>query len=907
MMRKIMSAALAVLLLFSLFPFTAAAAEIIGSGTCGETVSWTLDRDGLLTISGSGRITYCSWLENDLVKQQAKTAVFAEGITAIGVGGGMFCECTALTRVVIPASMTGQLNAGDFIMATALETIEVSPDNPIMTSVDGVLYTKDLSTIIKYPAAKSGAFTIPDGVETIVDGAFMNCSALTTLTLPASVTTVGNGPFESDSLTAILVAPDNASFTSVDGVLFTKDLMELVGFPYAKCASYTVPDGVTSIRGSAFRSCMGLESIVLPDGLTSIGSIAFMDCWELKEVTIPASVTKFDFHTFSGDWALADVWYGGTKAQWKAIERCEGNDSLTSAVIHCTDGIVDPNAVEPASGQCGENVFWDLDENGVLTIHGTGPMTNYDWMQNSPFFDNKGIRSVIIEPGVTSIGDFAFLFYNVSNIRSISIPASVTYIGSNALCGCQNLESVTIPEHVETIGWGAFARCAELKTVTIPASVTSIGEAAFVDCHSLAEILVAPENPAYSSLDGVLFNKDRTMLLEYPSAKHADYTIPDGVVQIASRAFEDLEGLTSLVVPEGVERIENGTFCGCWNMKSITLPSSLTFIGERAFTYDHSLADVYFLGTQAQWNAVQIESNNDSLSNATVHCLGVEPFDPIVSQPADQTVPLKANAVFSVQAEGTDLTYRWQYCKSGKTTWYDSSFEGCDTNALTVQATAGRDGQRYRCVITDADGSEAISAPATLTVGPEQASIRITDQPADQTVPLKASAVFSVQAEGMGLTYRWQYSKPGKPTWWYDSSFEGCDTIALTVQATAGRDGQRYRCVITDANGSEVISEPAALTVGPAARITVQPADQLVPMNADAVFSVQAEGTGLTYQWQYCQPGKTMWYDSGADGANTSELRIPATVRRDGQRYRCIITDAGGNKVISEPATLHVG
>ena len=275
----------------------------------------------------------------------------------------------------------------------------------------------------------------------------------------------------------------------------------------------------------------------------------------------------------------------------------------------------------------------------------------------------------------------------------------------------------------------------------------------------------------------------------------------------------------------------------------------------------------------------------------------------ILSHPADVTADLGDLVTFTVEAQGEGLIYQWFYRSPGKTTWYPSAkFDG---PVATVEMTAKRDGQSYYCVVTDENGESLSSEAATMTLTPPAAEI--ISHPQNQAVKLGANAVFAVETTGKNLAYQWQYRQPGK-TSWYDSSAEGADTPTLTIQATSRRDGQSYRCIVTDEHGNVLTSEAATLTIAaPALQILTQPEDQTVSLGENAVFAVTASGEGLTYQWQYRSAGKTSWYTSSAAGAQTPELTIAATAKRNGQSYRCIITDADGNTVISDAAALIIG
>ena len=210
------------------------------------------------------------------------------------------------------------------------------------------------------------------------------------------------------------------------------------------------------------------------------------------------------------------------------------------------------------SGTCGTYVNWSLDtETGVLTISGSGAMRSYYSSSSSAPWHSKNfyIKSVVIQNGVTSIGDRAF--YNCSNLTSVTIPDSVTSIGDYAFYYCRSLTSVTIPDSVTSIGDEAFRRCDSLTSVTIPDSVTSIGNYAFCNCSSLTSV-----------------------------------TIPDSVTSIGDYAFDSCSSLTSVTIPDSVTSISNSAFCWCDSLTSVTIPDSVTSIGEEAFRGCSSLTSV---------------------------------------------------------------------------------------------------------------------------------------------------------------------------------------------------------------------------------------------------------------------------------------------------------------------------
>ena len=241
------------------------------------------------------------------------------------------------------------------------------------------------------------------------------------------------------------------------------------------------------------------------------------------------------------------------------------------------------------SGKCGENVTYSLDSStGELTISGIGNMDNYNYYDsNNPFYDNYVIKTITISSGVTSIGDFAFN-------------------------GCTNLTNVTIPDSVTSIGDRAFERCTRLKSINVDTN-----------------------NKNYLSIDGILFNKDKTRLIEYPQASAiTEYNIPNSVTSIGDDTFYGCTSLTSVTIPDSVTSIGYSAFRGCTSLTSVIIPNSVTSIGDSAFCGCTSLKDVYYLGKRAEWNGIKIGDINDCLTNATLHCA-----DDVKPQPTPNPTP----------------------------------------------------------------------------------------------------------------------------------------------------------------------------------------------------------------------------------------------------------------------------
>ena len=301
-----------------------------------------------------------------------------------------------------------------------------------------------------------------------------------------------------------------------------------------------------------------------------------------------------------------------------------------------SEEITDPG-VPVASGTCGENVTWELYSNGLLKISGEGAMGRYglysrpwDTIQSSiqkveiadgvttigcyAFYSCKNLTSVTIPDSVTSIEDCAFshcasltdvtipdsvatiewsVFEFCSSLTSVSIPDSVKSIEGYAFSDCFSLSSVTIPDSVTAIGEYAFYYCKSLSSVTIPDSVTAIGEYAFSHCDSLEGIYASATNSYYSSDSrGVLFDKNKTVLIQAPGAITGDYAIPGSVTTIEQRAFSYCDSLTSVTIPDSVTTIEQSAFNECDSLTRVTIGNSVTTIGPSAFMYCASLTSV---------------------------------------------------------------------------------------------------------------------------------------------------------------------------------------------------------------------------------------------------------------------------------------------------------------------------
>ena len=504
------------------------------------------------------------------------------------IGKYAFDGCKSLTSITIPDGVTS-IGYGAFYNCSSLTEIKVASENSNYVSVNGVLYNKDKTTIICYPAGKKGNnYKIPDGVTKVGSSAFIGCSSLTSITIPNSVTEIGYSVFEGCTNLKSITIPNGV--TSIGDSAFE-------GCTSLK--SITIPNGVTSIGDSAFEGCTSLTSITLPDSVTSIGFGAFIGCSSLTSITIPDSVTCIGDSAFNGCTSLTSITIPDsvTSIGESAFSGCSSLASITipdsvmsignDAFHECSSltSITIPNSVT----SIGDYAFLGCSRLTAIDVNTDNK--DYTSVNGVLFYNDKTIicypagkkgNNYKIPDGVTSICWYAFS--GCTSLTSITIPDSVTEIGGSAFENCSSLTSITIPDSVTSIGIGAFVGCSSLTSIMIPDNVTYIGGAVFADCSSLTEIKVSTQNAKYVSVNGVLYNKDKTTIMCYPAGKKdKNYKILDGVTEICTSAFNGCSSLTSITIPDSVTEIGVSAFSGCSSLTGITIPDSVTRIDMSTF------------------------------------------------------------------------------------------------------------------------------------------------------------------------------------------------------------------------------------------------------------------------------------------------------------------------------------
>ena len=543
----------------------AEAADVIASGSCGDSVKWTLDSDGVLTIRGSGKmysnLVCAPWYSQ---RESIRSVVIEQAVTSIGYRA--FYGCSSLTSITIPEGVTSIGNSA-FYGCSRLASLFFNGDAP---TIDTTAFI-DVNAVAFYPAGNATWES-----KKLDYGGTLYWSAMELNTEIIATSICGENMMWQLSKGGVLTIKGSGTFKDftlwesykpmIQQVIFSAAI-EVPTIPansfyrYQHLRTITLPDSVTSIGDYAFSSCSSLTSITIPKGVTSIGYWAFSDCSSLTSITIPEGVTSIGNWAFYGCTSLTGIWVGKCNPNYSNDENGVLYNKEKTRLIQCPGGLSGTYAIPDSVTSIGDYAFYGC--SSLTSIIIPDSVTS---IGNRAFMDCTSLTSVTIPDGVTSIGDKAFS--GCSSLTSITIPESVTSIGYRAFYGCSSLTSITIPNGVTSIGSDAFYGCSSLTSITIPNGVTSIGSDAFSGCSSLTSII-----------------------------------IPDSVTSIGNRAFMDCTSLTSVTIPDGVTSIGDKAFSGCSSLTSITIPESVTSIGDKAFGSCNSLKVVAFLGEKPSINS----------------------------------------------------------------------------------------------------------------------------------------------------------------------------------------------------------------------------------------------------------------------------------------------------------------
>ena len=578
--RCILAMLLVLVMVFGIWPGNVMAVSEVTSGSCGENATWVMDPDAhTLTIQGTGAMKFKSYyFEAPWTpwEEEIRSIVIAEGITE----ASGFKTCKWAQRISIPASAT-KIDYEYFKEMSSLEYIEVAEGNTVYSDIDGVLFTADQKTLLRFPCGYNGIYTVPATVTKIEESAFSNCSTLLEVTLP-------------------------------------EGLLNIEAYTFSGCSSLIsvkFPKSLLKIRSYAFEECTSLESIDLPQGLTTIGYNAFGYCG-IRNAVVPDSVTKYD-GAFGYCGALESLTIG--KGALSGVE----ND------YWCTPNL---KTVKVSSA----NSVYYCDAKGVLynkaktellaTPRGiTGEYTVPSWVQGldgKAFYGCNKLKKVVLPPSVTYISEQCFTgcsaleeinlegitwygmaalagcsslkeiklapeqpFFDSSvfsdcGMTEVEIPEGYTEIGEYMFAGCNNLKRITIPNTVETIGSRAFADTAP-ESVVLPKGLKYLGSGLFGGCAELKEITFPTENENfYVDTTGVVYTADRTELLLATSQTDDLIILADTVESIASDAFV-LGTVRTVVIPKAV-----ADYDALWNLQGESIEKFIVAESNPAFASD---------------------------------------------------------------------------------------------------------------------------------------------------------------------------------------------------------------------------------------------------------------------------------------------------------------------------------
>jgi hypothetical protein len=494
---------------------------------------------------------------------------------------------------MVPSSMAAAADAGDFTYAVADGKATITGytgaggDIIIPVSLGGY----PVVAIGERALSRSASITsviIPEGVLSIGSSGFASCTSLTSVTISDSVTSIGSSAFNycsslasvviganvteigdfafwacpslafvdlsanvssigelvftyCSSLTAINVDAGNANYASMDGVLYNKSLTAVLQCPGGRAGGFVIPGTVATIGYCSFYGCGLLTSVSIHANVTSIGGMAFADCDELVEVVVDPG-----------------------NANYASMDGVLYDKALTSLI-------------QFPGGKAGSYVIPE----GVSSI-------------GSAFRSCAKLNSLTMPGGITSIQSFAFQL--CTSLTSIVIGHDVESIGAFSFWGCTSLSSVTAPDGLASIGAYAFAQNA-LASFTVGKNVTSIRQGAFYNCSKMTQIIVAQDNMNYASLDGVLYNKTLSALVEFPCGKAGPFIVPAGVVDIDVVAFSACALLTSVTISDNVTSIGTESFMGCSALTDVTIGRGVITIGDSTFSRCANLTSISFLGS----------------------------------------------------------------------------------------------------------------------------------------------------------------------------------------------------------------------------------------------------------------------------------------------------------------------
>jgi BspA type Leucine rich repeat region (6 copies) len=483
------------------------------------------------------------------------------------IGNYSFCGCSKLTIITnrqnsftVSANVTN-IGTGAFANCTSLNAITADSQNTNYCDLSGVLFSKDQTAIVQYPAGIVGAYEITNSVVSIAQSAFSGCGGLNAITIPESVKNIGNVAFNSCSGLINVTIPN--SVTNIGSSAFAW---------CSRLSSFTFGTNLSFISTNQFYQCTSLKSVLIPNNIKNIENDAF-DSSGLTAVTVPESVTNIEDYAFYGTSLTNAIIYKGVTHIGALAFSCVNspiyNSSNLISIFFEGDA---PDADQLALNQDNKaTVYYMPNTSGWGTNYCSRPtklsvdcFTNNNAINISSYigpFSDLTIPNEIYGLPVTSIANYAFAN---TVLQDVAIPTSITNIGSSAFSGCVGITNLNIPDTVLFIGDSAFASCSNLVSITLSDSISTIGNGLFYKCSSLNKI-----------------------------------QIPSGVTSIGSQSFLGCQSLTNVFIPCGVTNIGYNAFSGCSHLQGLYFcgnPPNATF-----FSFFSVFPKIYYLPSALGW------------------------------------------------------------------------------------------------------------------------------------------------------------------------------------------------------------------------------------------------------------------------------------------------------------------
>ncbi len=673
-MRKFLAVCISVIVFISILPIGIIVSASGNNGRCGENVYWNFDEDTcILTISGYGTIwdydsksrDNQSPFSDSYFYDRVNEIIIENGIT--GIGSYAFYDLGTVKCITIPESVTYigyeafswcrpdtiNYNAVNAKHSSAYlyffdDAKEINIGNKVKNIPERFLFSDKITEL-----------TIPENVTHIEEDAF-SCGNLEVLNFNASYCEVETYWIDLDDLeinfgSSVRKVP--AYFASgcstLKSIRLPDSITSIGDYAFSCCVNLTdvnFPENLTSIGNYAFNNCISLSTdIILPESVTSIGKCAFYMCLKVKNVTIPKNVKTIGGNSFFGVSAeelnynavSAKVNYGINYYSVSDIELgwfYSFAEKFEVNIGENVKSIPDMFMSYEYAGFLGvvsysvDSEITDIDDmyKGVYVSVDDLYLQddNYTYLNIPDDYDKKPLyiggklKEIRIPESVTSIGDYAFAYCFL--LTEIEIPKNVTNIGGEAFSNCFLLSKITIPNNITAIGKGTFAGCASLTEVIIPDSVTDIDSSAFQQCKNLESVTIGK---CVSKIGSNIF-------YDCPKLKTVNYnaiSIPDNKYPVLSS-----DTIQTVNIGNKVEKIPDYFISECTGVSEITIPHSVKEIGEYAFYHCSGLKDVYYNGTEAEWNEIEIKEYNSSLKGANIHFLGY-------SEPVYYTISFNVN------------------------------------------------------------------------------------------------------------------------------------------------------------------------------------------------------------------------------------------------------------------------